>query len=119
MILCTRTHVSPQSIFTARIYQLGTSVQSRILTAVCWGISGFTLGMTILLSIKVFVATSIDQFEQEWAWLILGLFGATGAVDLVIAASMSFYTMKNRVLLKPEYVFLLQFFGNPSPTVWH
>jgi hypothetical protein len=75
--------------------------------------------MTILLSIKVFVATSIDQFEQEWAWLILGLFGATGAVDLVIAASMFFYTMKNRVLLKPEYVFLLQFFGTPSPTVWH
>ncbi|KAJ7211811.1 hypothetical protein B0H12DRAFT_1156707 [Mycena haematopus] len=95
-------HPMVQSIFTARIYQLGKSVQSRILTGVCWGISGFTLGATILLSIKVFAATSIDQFEEEWDWLILGLFAATGGVDLLIAASMCFYTFKNRAILKPE-----------------
>ncbi|KAF8207244.1 hypothetical protein K438DRAFT_1962845 [Mycena galopus ATCC 62051] len=95
-------HPVVQSIFTARIFQLGKSVQSRILTGVCWGISGFTFGATILLSIKVFAATSLDQFEEEWDWLILGLFGATGGVDLLIAAAMLFYTMKNRGVLKPE-----------------
>ncbi|KAF7375112.1 hypothetical protein MSAN_00397600 [Mycena sanguinolenta] len=95
-------HPMVQSIFTARIYQLGKSVQSRILTGVCWGISGFTFGATILLAIKVFAASSIDQFEEQWDWLILGLFVATGGVDLLIAASMCFYTFKHRAILKPE-----------------
>ncbi|KAJ7914859.1 hypothetical protein B0H13DRAFT_2324860 [Mycena leptocephala] len=62
----------------------------------------FTLGVTVLLAIKVFAATSIDQFEEEWDWLILGLFGATGGVDLLIAASMCYYTMKNRAILSPS-----------------
>jgi len=101
-ILGNVIHPVVQGIFTARIYQLGKSVQIRVVTAACWGISGFTLGTTILLSIKVFAATSIDQFEEEWDWLILGLFGATGGVDLLIAASMCFYTLKYRAILKPE-----------------
>jgi len=100
-ILGNAIHPMVQGIFTARIYQLGKSTQSRVVTAVCWGISGFTLGVTVLLSIKVFAATSIDQFESEWDWLILGLFGATGGVDLLIAASMCYYTMKNRAM-NPE-----------------
>ncbi|KAJ7608468.1 hypothetical protein DFH06DRAFT_194464 [Mycena polygramma] len=101
-ILGNVIHPLVQAIFTARIYQLGTNVQNRFLAAVCWAISGFNLGATILLSIKVFSATSIDQFEDQWNWLILGLFGATGGVDLLIAASMCYYTLKNRALMKPE-----------------
>ncbi|KAJ6460381.1 hypothetical protein C8R47DRAFT_126346 [Mycena vitilis] len=101
-ILGNVIHPLVQAIFTARIYQLGTNVQNRFLAAVCWAISGFTLGAIILLSIKVFSATSIDQFETQWNWLILGLFGATGGVDLLIAVSMCYYTLKNRALLKPE-----------------
>ncbi|KAJ6577311.1 hypothetical protein B0H19DRAFT_1061960 [Mycena capillaripes] len=103
-ILGNAIHPLVQAIFTARIYQLGTNAQNRFLTAICWAISGFILGATVLLSIKVFSATSIDQFEEEWDWLILGLFGATGGVDLLIAASMCYYTLKNRALLKPDTI---------------
>jgi len=101
-ILGNAIHPLVQAIFTARIYQLGNDRANRLLTAACWAISGFILGATVLLSIKVFSATSIDQFEDQWAWLIMGLFGATAAVDLVIAASMCFYTLKNRASLRPE-----------------
>ncbi|KAJ7454849.1 hypothetical protein FB451DRAFT_656794 [Mycena latifolia] len=103
-ILGNAVHPLVQAIFTARIYQLGNTPQNRMLTAVCWALSGFVLGATVLLSIKVFAATSIEQFEDEWAWLILALFGATAATDLLIAASMLFYTLKNRALLRPESV---------------
>ncbi|KAJ7510288.1 hypothetical protein B0H11DRAFT_1182656 [Mycena galericulata] len=101
-ILGNAIHPLVQAIFTARIYQLGHNGPNRVLTAACWAISGFILGATVLLSIKVFSATSLDQFEDQWAWLIMGLFGATAAVDFVIAASMCFYTLKNRVSLKLE-----------------
>jgi len=101
-ILGNAIHPLVQAIFTARIYQFAHNRSNRLLTAFCWAISGFTLGATVLLSIKVFSATSIDQFEDQWAWLIMGLFGATATVDLVIAAAMCFYTLKNRVSLRAE-----------------
>ncbi|KAJ6570261.1 hypothetical protein DFH09DRAFT_425976 [Mycena vulgaris] len=101
-ILGNAVHPLVQAIFTARIYQMSQTRQNRLITAVCWALAGFVLGATVLLSIKVFAATSIDQFEDEWDWLILGLFSATAAVDLLIAASMSYYTLRNRALLKPE-----------------
>ncbi|KAJ7746582.1 hypothetical protein B0H16DRAFT_940524 [Mycena metata] len=103
-ILGNVIHPLVQAIFTARIYQLGHTPQNRFITAICWAISGFTLGATILLSLKVFNATSIDQFEDDWAWLVLGLFSATAGVDLIIAATMFYYTLKNRALLKLEKV---------------
>ncbi|KAK7032915.1 hypothetical protein R3P38DRAFT_2919695 [Favolaschia claudopus] len=101
-ILGNAIHPVVQAIFIARIYQFSKHLSNRALTAICWAISGFTLGATVLLSIKVFAATSLDLFEEEWDWLILGLFGATGGVDLLIAASMCFYTLKNRAILKVE-----------------
>lgn len=103
-ILGNTVHPLVQAIFTARIYQLGTTPPNRVLTGTCWALSGFVLGATVLLSIKVFAATSLEQFEDEWDWLILSLFGATAVADLLIAASMLFYTLKNRALLRPENV---------------
>ncbi|KAF7327579.1 MMtag domain-containing protein [Mycena kentingensis (nom. inval.)] len=55
----------------------------------------FILGATILLATKVFGASSIDAFEQEWSWLILGIFGATAMVDLVIGLAMGYYTARH------------------------
>ncbi|KAJ7677361.1 hypothetical protein B0H17DRAFT_1207116 [Mycena rosella] len=101
-ILGNAVHPLVQAIFTARIYQFGQTRGNRLVTAVCWALSGFVLGATVLLSIKVFTADSIDQFEDQWSWLILGLFGGTAAADLLIAASMLFYNLKNRASLKPE-----------------
>ncbi|KAJ7116323.1 hypothetical protein C8R44DRAFT_205037 [Mycena epipterygia] len=101
-ILGNAIHPLVQAIFTARIYQLGQNRQNRLITAVCWAISGFVLGATVLLSIKVFSATSIDDFEDQWGWLILALFGSTAAADLLIAASLCYYTLKNRASLRPE-----------------
>ncbi|KAJ7183090.1 hypothetical protein C8R46DRAFT_1209264 [Mycena filopes] len=103
-ILGNAIHPLVQAIFTARIYQLGHTPQNRFITAICWAISGFILGSTVLLSLKVFNATSIDQFEDDWGWLILALFAATAGVDLLIAATMFYYTLKNRALLKTEKV---------------
>ncbi|KAJ7721747.1 hypothetical protein DFH07DRAFT_857591 [Mycena maculata] len=101
-ILGNAIHPVVQAIFTTRIYQFGRNRANRILTAACWAISGFIFGATVLLSIKVFSAPDVNQFEEQWAWLIMGLFGATAAVDLVIAAAMCYYTLRNRASLRPE-----------------
>ncbi|KAJ6608704.1 hypothetical protein B0H10DRAFT_517457 [Mycena sp. CBHHK59/15] len=98
-ILGNVIHPLVQAIFTARIYQLG---RHRLLPAVCWAISGFVLGATVILSIKMFSATSIEQYEDQWNWLILALFGSTAGVDLLIAASMCYYTLRQRAQLKQE-----------------
>ena len=70
----------------------------------CWAISGFVFGVTVLLSIKAFSASSVDQFQDQWDWLILSLFGATAGVDLLIAATMGCYTAQNRTLSDAECV---------------
>ncbi|KAJ7052437.1 hypothetical protein C8F01DRAFT_1170031 [Mycena amicta] len=95
VLLGSVVHPLVQAIFTTRIYQLGRNPVNRILTAVCWAMSGFVLGTTVLLSIKVFSVSSLDQFEQQWAWLILGLFATTAMVDLVIAGAMLYYTSRS------------------------
>ncbi|KAJ7220004.1 hypothetical protein GGX14DRAFT_8231, partial [Mycena pura] len=102
VILGNLVHPLVQAIFTARICQLGNSPQNRIVTNVCWAISGFVFGVTVLLSIKAFSASSVDQFQDQWDWLILSLFGATAAVDLLIAATMGCYTAQNRTLSDAE-----------------
>jgi ABC-type molybdate transport system permease subunit len=75
-----------------------------VILGLSYSLSGFILGATVILSIKMFSATSIEQYEEQWSWLILALFGATAAVDLLIAASMCYYTLKNRHLLEKSYV---------------
>ncbi|KAJ7178735.1 hypothetical protein C8R43DRAFT_1118105 [Mycena crocata] len=85
-ILGNAIHPLVQAIFTARIYQLGQTRQNRLITAISWAMSGFILGATVLLSLKVFTATSLEEFEDQWDWLILGLLGCTAAVDFLIAA---------------------------------
>ncbi|KAJ7284804.1 hypothetical protein C8J57DRAFT_1670401 [Mycena rebaudengoi] len=95
-ILGNAIHPLVQAIFTARIYQLG---RRKPIPIISWTISGFILGATVILSVKMFSAASIEQYENDWSWLLLVLFCSTACVDVLIAASMTYYTVQHRAML--------------------
>jgi hypothetical protein len=94
-----------QAIFTARIYQLG---RRKPIPIISWAISGFILSATVILSVKMFSTASIEQYENDWSWLLFALFGSTACVDVLIAASMTYYTVQHRVMLAQKYVLFLR-----------
>nr|GAT60981.1 predicted protein [Mycena chlorophos] len=94
VILGGVVHPVVQGIFTTRIYQLGHNAANRCLTAVLWGLCGFGLGATVLLAVKMLTGSgsSLAVLEQQWSWLILTLFGANAAANVLIAGALAYYT---------------------------
>lgn len=64
----------------------------------CWIISAYDFAAGIVFSVTVpEVPFGLQiQYLNEWSWLIYSLFASTAFVDVVIAATISFYLWKNR-----------------------
>ncbi|KAF9456209.1 hypothetical protein BDZ94DRAFT_1276238 [Collybia nuda] len=88
-------HSAVQSIYIYRMYKYSGSLYIPVL---CWSISAYDFIAGIIFSVTVPEATFGVQIQylNDWSWLIYSLFVSTAFVDVIIAASLSYYLRKNR-----------------------
>jgi len=92
-------HPLVQGTFIVRIYQFSKQLSLVGLCSVLAAfnvVSSFVFMCTILSFSHVLTMEVMEKYEEEWSWLIHSIFASTAVLDVMIAASLCYFLVKQR-----------------------